>query len=134
MSELRILQPSDREAVIDFAKRQLAAATADPMEREMQSWSARWRSEALDHYLPQGWSFGAFQEGRLHGFILAQPILFFRGLTQTLWIEHLEGDGPEATDQLFDCALRWARDKHFQCVVREDVGGGLMETKTARFR
>jgi hypothetical protein len=132
--DLRILQLSDREAVMDFAKHQLAFRISDPMEREMQSWSARWRGEALDHYLPQGWSFGAFKDGKLQGFILAQPVLFYRGLTQTLWVEHVESELPEVAAQLLDCAQRWARDKHFQCVVHQGPDGQLIETKTARFR
>lgn len=91
------------------------------MEAEMHSWSARWRQEALDHYVKQGWSFGRFtNDGQLAGFLLAQPYLFHRGLTQTLWIEHLEADTPEIARQLLETAFAWARDKHFQCVLIED--------------
>jgi hypothetical protein len=131
--QVRILMPSDKEALMDFAKGQLAARIEDPMEREMQSWSARWRGEALDHYLALGWSFGAFVEAKLCGFSLGQPLLFFRGLTQTLWVEHLEGD-EKTKDALLECTFRWARDKHFQCVLREGPNYTWVELKSARFQ
>lgn len=119
---------------MDFAKRQLASRVGDPMEREMQSWSARWRGEALDHYLPHGWSFGAFKDSQLCGFIMGQPFLFCRGLTQTLWIEHVECASPEIEARLLDIAYRWARDKHLQCLLREGPDGRLIEIKSARFQ
>ena len=108
-----------------FAKTQITAA--DPMEREMQSWNARWRAEALDHYLPQGWSFVALDDDKVVGFLIAQPLLFFRGLTQTLWVEDVLGPDAEA---LIEAARAWARDKHLQCVLCDD---GQREIKTARY-
>jgi hypothetical protein len=147
--DLRILFPADKEALLAFAKRQLAASVEDTMEREMQSWNARWRGEALDHYLTQGWSYGAFVNDELRGFLLGQPLLFYRGLTQTLWVEHVEADSPATTLQLLDAAYKWARDKHLQCVVVEDspamkhavsdwknahpAAAGLIEIKSARY-
>ena|SRR5665213_1611956 len=131
--DLRILLPAHKDALMEFAKRQLSARVKDPMDSEMQSWSARWRGEALDHYLPQGWSFGAYRGEELCGFLLAQPILFFRGLTQTLWIELVESESDAVRTQLIDCAQRWARDKHLQCALYEQDDGHLHEIKTARF-
>ncbi|MGZ3723175.1 MAG: hypothetical protein ACXVA9_09605 [Bdellovibrionales bacterium] len=131
--DLRILQHADKQAIMEFAKRQLASRIEDPTEREMQSWSARWREESLDHYLPLGWSFGAYKGDALTGFILGQPLLFFRGLTQTLWLESIEALSPQIHAQLIDCAQRWARDKHLQCALMEGVDGKWHEIKTARF-
>lgn len=150
MSEIRILLPTDKDALTTYAKGRLAARVSEPMEREMLSWNARWRGEALDHYLPQGWSFGFFgSDGETQGFILGQPFVFFRGHTQTLWIEHLEFDSPQIAAQLLDTAHRWARDKHLQCVLVENSvdltpiladwpqakinTSGWVEIKSARF-
>lgn len=119
--DIRILLPAHNEAILAYAKSRLMARDGEGMEAEMKSWTARWRQEALDHYVKQGWSFGRFDgEGQLNGFLLAQPYLFHRGLTQTLWIEHLEADSPEIAQQLLTTAYAWARDKHFQCVLIED--------------
>jgi hypothetical protein len=131
--DLRILQPADKEAVMEFGKRQLAAHVQDPAELQIQSWNARWRPEALDHYLGLGWSFGAYQNAGLIGFVLGQPLLFFRGLTQTLWLETIEAANPQVHAQLLDCAQRWARDKHLQCALMEGEDGKWKEIKTARF-
>lgn len=134
--ELKILQPEHKDAILTFARGRLTrsshiaedATPEDPMEIEMKSWSARWRAEALDHYLRLGWSFGSFEipagavakaEPWLNGFLLAQPYLFHRGLTQTLWIESLECERPDIAKDLLDTVYRWARDKHFQCVLIE---------------
>jgi len=51
---------------------------------------------------------------------LGQPFLFFRGKTQTLWIEHLEFTSLSVGRELLDTAYRWARDKHLQCVIVEN--------------
>ena len=132
-NDIRILQPADKPVIMEFAKLQLANKIKDPSEREIQSWSARWRGEALDHYLPLGWSFGLYRGNALVGFILGQPLLFFRGLTQTLWLEHVEAPDEETRETLIDCARKWARDKHLQCALREGPEDKWLEIKTARF-
>lgn len=119
--DVRIMLPEHKEILMAFAKRRLGETLAEPMEREMASWTARWRAEALDHYLPLGWSFGCFQGDELLGFVLGQPLVFFRGHTQTLWIEHLEATDQAVNHLLLETAHRWARDKHFQCVFAESV-------------
>lgn len=144
MAELnaRILLPADQEMLLSFARARLEG---DEMTREMASWDARWRAEALEHYLPQGWSFGVFRGDKIAGFVLAQPYLFHRGLMQTLWVETLVSESSEVSRLLLDTVYRWARDKHLQCVLLEEsfarewpeatpVGEGLMEIKTARFK
>lgn len=116
--DVRVLLPQHKDLIQAFSKQSLAALVTDPMEAEMQSWTAPWRSEALDHYLKMGWSYGLFAgEERLVGYLLAQPYLFHRGLTQTLWVEHVEASSMEQKTALIETAYRWARDKHFQCVL-----------------
>jgi hypothetical protein len=113
---IRVLLPEDKDVILAFARARHDLLHEDPMERELQSWTAPWRAEALDHYLKLGWSYGAFANGKLIGFLLAQPILFFRALTQTLWVESLISENLEITQNLLDTVHKWARDKHFQCV------------------
>ncbi|NJL25209.1 MAG: hypothetical protein HC902_08550 [Calothrix sp. SM1_5_4] len=151
LQKFAVLLPQDKERILTFAKAELARAITDPVERDMQSWSARWRPEALDHYLPLGWSYGAFDGGgSMIGYILGQPLLFYRGLTQTLWIEGLGYDGEETAGALLETAYRWARDKHFQTLLLEPdprlaavlekqarivpVPGGLIEWRSSRFQ
>lgn len=148
--DIRILLPEHKEALLAFARAQLERTVQDPMECEMQSWSARWRGEALDHYLSMGWSYGTFNaDGKLSGFILAQPFIFMRGMTQTLWVEHFAYSDTNSAQMLLDTAYRWARDKHFQCVLIEEspatkelvkdwkqvhaVQTPLIEIRTAKF-
>lgn len=147
--DTRILLARDKEAIVQFETTLLKKAGGDPVENELKSWSARWRGEALDHYLPQGWSFGCWLEEQLQGYFIGQPYLFHRGLTQTLWIEHLSARNPEVAVQLIDTAHRWARDKHLQAVLMENqpsttfvleefpkaclLNDGLIELKSARF-
>jgi len=118
-SEVQVLLPQHKDAVLAFAKAQLARRVSDPTESELQSWTAPWRAEALDHYLNMGWSYGLFEGETLVGFLLAQPLLFYRGLTQTLWVEHVSAPESQGRVLLLDTAYRWARDKHFQCVLVE---------------
>lgn len=119
-AEIRILLPTDADQILNYARRKLGAEIKDPMELEMAAWTARWRAEALAHYLPQGWSFGAFAADQtLTGYLLGQPLLFYRGLTQTLWVEDLGFDDVAVAKALMDVAYRWARDKHLQCVLLE---------------
>ena len=147
--ETRILLIDDADAILAFESGQLAKTMSDPMEREMASWSARYRKEALEHYLPKGWSFGTFLNGQLVGYILAQPLLFVRGLTQTVWIENISTTHPGLAKTLIEVVHKWARDKHLQCLLMEltsqtefvltqwpqshKVDGGLIELKSARY-
>jgi hypothetical protein len=125
---VRILLPTDRDFVLNFSKERLRKATDNSMEGEMQSWTAPWRIEALDHYLPQGWCFGAFDGDQLQGYVLAQPFLFFRGRTQTVWIEHVEVADKASRPLLLETIYRWSRDKHMQCLIvekSEDIANAL---------
>jgi hypothetical protein len=123
---LRVIQPADLEEIVDFEKAKLRETVADEMEREIQSWNARWRQESLNHYVPMGWSFLArdrslkssfSEEGALVGYFLAQPLLFFDGYTQTLWLEHMQYSTLQARDELCELAYKLSREKHFQKVL-----------------
>lgn len=117
MEELIVLQPIHKELILQFERDRLGENPS--FEAQMKTWDARWREEALNHYLPMGWSFGVLREGRLASYVLAQPFVFFRGLTQTLWVEWLSGSDVESAHKAIEVAYRWARDKHFQTIVLE---------------
>ena len=115
--QLKILQPGHATEIRNLECGLLEISEPDPIRREMMSWHARWRPEALEHYLPLGWSFGVWQGDKLVAYFLAQPLLFVSGLTQTLWVEHLSFKEKKAADKLVECAYRWSRDKHLQRIV-----------------
>lgn len=126
---LRIIQSSDLDEILSFEKNKLSESVPDEMERELQSWNSRWRREALEHYLPLGWCFLArdrsqaspfSSEGQLVGYFLGQPLLFFHGQTQSLWVEHVQYDSKEVRDQLCELAYKLSREKHFQKVYFPD--------------
>lgn len=120
-----VIGPSELEDVFAFCQEGLASAIHDSSERMLASWAVPWRREALAHYLPLGWSFAAREKGRsqgpLEGFFIAQPILFMRGQTQTLWIEHVEARSVAAVEALADVAVRAAREKHLQRALFNDA-------------
>ncbi len=107
------------EAEIDaFERKLLSQQPGDEFEKEMTTWKARWRKEALAHYLQLGWSFGIWNaEGVLIGYSLGQPLLFFQGFTQALWVDHITAETPEVFEKLIEISYRWARDKHLQRVL-----------------
>lgn len=113
--ELQILSSSDQGEVLAFSR-----ARADKSDPFVE-WSAPWRQESLDHYLKIGWSMARRDEktGRLRGYILAQPFLFLRRQTQTVWIEHVEAETPALVAELLDTVIRISREKHMQRVLME---------------
>lgn len=128
----RIIQIEDLQEILDFENRKLQELIPDEMERTLASWNVRWRREALEHYLPLGWSFlvrdqekpsPASEEGLLVGYFIAQPLLFLDGQTQSLWVEHLQSASLQARDELCDLAYRLSREKHFQKVFFPNVSG-----------
>ncbi|MGE3387758.1 MAG: hypothetical protein AB7K41_13600 [Bdellovibrionales bacterium] len=119
--EMRILRPEDGEAILAFARARLEAQIEDAMEREFAQWSAPWRGEALQHYLASGWSFAAVDaNGQILGFALAQPLLFFRGFTQTVWTEYADASSEIVGAALVETLYRWSRDKHIQKLIFAD--------------
>lgn len=125
------LSDSDLDEVHSFAERALQARVSDETARVFESWSAKWRREALEHYLRLGWSFIAREHGRTAGFFLAQPFLFFRGQTQTLWVEHIEAPEARVREALVEVAVRVAREKHLQRVLFAD--GDRLEPELGRW-
>lgn len=115
----RILQASDLEQLYDLEMTKLKSASADQeddFQTEMLSWSAPWRKEALEYYLPLGWSFGLFEGDKLRAFSLSQPQLFVHGLTQNLWIEHLSYSNADEAKFLLELLYKTCREKHFQSI------------------
>ncbi len=119
--EFQVLSRNDRDPISEFSEARFAQAVTDETERRLRLWSVRWRTEALDHYLPLGWSFVARDQGKVRGYFLGQALLFFGGLTQTLWIEHLECADESTGRALVEVAVRLAREKHLQRVLFSEV-------------
>ncbi len=128
----RVIQLSDLPEITQFEQEKLFKSIVNENDRIFHTWSARWRPEALEHYIPLGWSFLArdteitspdSSEGALVGYFLAQPFLFMEGQTQCLWVEHLNYSSLQARDELCDLAYRFSREKHFQRVLFPNVPG-----------
>lgn len=115
--EFQVLSLGDLEEVYAYAEERMKREIPDETDRRFRLWDVRWKREALEHYLKLGWSFIARIDGRAVGFFLGQPFLFYRGQTQTLWVEHLEADTAQITDALSEVAVKIAREKHFQRVL-----------------
>jgi hypothetical protein len=122
----QVLGPGDFDEVYQYSDLNHTRAVPDEVERRFQSWTARWRKEELEHYLKLGWSFIArdktgrpdpADKGEMVGYFLGQPLLFFRGQTQSLWIEHMEAADISVREALVDVAVRVAREKHLQRVL-----------------
>lgn len=137
---LRIILPAEIDEILDFENRKLAEQVPNETDRQLQSWSTRWRREALEHYLPLGWSFLARDtaqpspyspDGLLVGYFIAQPMLFVDGQTQSLWVEHLQYSSLQARDELCDLAYRLSREKHFQRVYFAKVPAIMNAVKQA---
>lgn len=111
--EYKVMTADDIQDVLAYEFEQL---TGEGLEKEMKSWHAPWRREALEHYSSLGWSFVMRSDGKLKGYVLAQPLLFFKGWTQSLWVEHISASDPKLATYLFEIVYRWSRDKHFQKV------------------
>jgi hypothetical protein len=126
--ELQVLSPSDLSEVLAFSRLQ-----SDPTN-PFAEWSAPWRTESLTHYLSIGWSMARrdSRSGRLLGYALAQPVLFVRGQTQTVWIEHVCADSPELVEELVQAMVRVAKDKHMQRVLYNRADGETVEFKTTK--
>lgn len=120
-----VLQKTDVEFLLNYEKQKLLESTPDPMEREINSWNARWRKESLEHYLSLGWSFYAFDQEKedkpFAGYFLAQPMLFLDGQTQSLWVEHLSWTSLKARDLICEFPIKLAKDKHLQKVYLPQI-------------
>jgi len=109
-----VLDASEIDEVLAYEQTRAANRGDAPM----LSWHAPWRSESLQFYIPKGWSFALRDSANhLRAYFLAQPLLFYGGMTQTLWVEYLCYDDRDALSALVDLARRYARDKHLQKVI-----------------
>ncbi len=119
MELIQILDLTAKTFIREFELIKLEQKIQDPMEREMFSWNAPWREESLNHYLTTGWSVGLWsnsEKKEFQGYFLAQPLLFYQGLTQVLWVEHISAVSAVASKILLETATKYARDKHLQSV------------------
>lgn len=130
--DIQILHQDSFELIQTFERERLKKIISDPMEAEMRSWNAPWREESLRHYLGTGWSVGLWDGSQLVGYFLAQPLLFYRGLTQVLWVEHVAFSMESDRDILIDTATRYAREKHLQSVFILQENGETKEIKTTK--
>lgn len=119
--DLKVIQTSEIEEILSFENRKLADSIQSPTERALESWNSRWRKEALEHYLPLGWSFLVRDGEQLVGYFIAQPLLFFDNQTQSLWVEHIQFTSLQVRDALCELAYKLAREKHFQRVYFPQV-------------
>lgn len=134
-TEYRIAQSADLDAIYQFAEAQLKISLPDDAERMMKIWDSRFRKEALEHYLRLGWSFVATDKtGKLVGYFLGQPLLFFEGQTQTLWVEDVKADSEDVIADLVEIAYRLSRDKHFQKVILPDSTQSALVVKNIKFQ
>ncbi len=119
LGQVQILTEKHIESVLGFERELLNKnSEMDEMEKEMSSWHAKWRQEQLEHYLSLGWSAGIYNDNnQLTAYYLAQPIVFFRGLTQTIWVEHFAFENKQDMETLLEVCYRQAREKHLQAVI-----------------
>lgn len=117
-----VLMASDLDSIFEFETERLRKRVTDADELMLLQWNSPWRREALEHYLSLGWSMKLNDASRsMKGYFLAQPFLFMRGQTQTLWIEHIGAESETLFDATLDVAVRLSRDKHLQRVLVQGV-------------
>jgi hypothetical protein len=121
----RVIQADDLQDILDLEERKLKEAYPDEAERMIAGWNSKFRIEALNHYIPMGWSFLARDQEneKLMGYFIAQPLLFLDGQTQSLWVEHVQHCSLQARDELCDLAYKLGREKHFQRVYFPNDNG-----------
>lgn len=117
--DFRVAGSEDIEEIIAFEESLSGSVETDDIEQRFFHWGSSARRESLEFYLQIGWSFVAIDRDskKICGYFLAQPVLFYRSMTQTLWIEEAgfcdEGVGVE----LGKIAFGIAKDKHLQRVL-----------------
>lgn len=120
----RIIQVEDLPQILEFEAKKMQETYPDENDRTFAQWNSRARKEALEHYLPMGWSFLAKDEDdELVGYFLGQPLLFLEGQTQSLWVEHVQYSSLKARDELCELAYKLSREKHFQRVYFPQAHG-----------
>ena len=117
--EVKSLRIEDSQTIFDWERSRLEEQGLSEIEAQMESWKSRWRMEELEHYLEQGWCFGAFSNGSLQAYVLAKVIPFFRSHTQVLWIENLGFKEEDSIKTLTKVIYSYAREKHLQSIFSE---------------
>lgn len=137
-NEYRVLASDELEEVYAFSKNRWLA-NPKSQENLFHEWSASWRREFLEHYLKIGWSIARRDpvSGRLLGYILAQPVVFFRQHMQTVWIEYVEAESPKQVAELIEAIYKVCREKNMQRLFvrydESDLGlGELLKTRKAK--
>lgn len=122
MANIKVLRVDDLESILAYERKCLEQQIPEAVERELASWHAPWRREALEHFLPLGWSFAIWEKeySGLMGYVLAQPLLFFNGFTQSLWVERLGFSNEDVARQLVDVVGKTCKEKHFQKIIFND--------------
>ena len=60
---------------------------------------------------------------------MAQPLVFFRGFTQSLWLESIQFQNYDEALELIDVAYRLAKEKHLQKFLLADTKVFLLASK-----
>lgn len=120
-----VVLPEDLQDILDLEKNKLIENYPDESERIIAGWNSKFRIEALNHYIPLGWSFLArdSETKSLMGYFIAQPLLFLDGQTQSLWVEHVQYTSLQARDELCELAYKISREKHLQRVYFPQENG-----------
>lgn len=118
--DYKVIGPDETNSILEFEKKKLVAIETDEMKREMLSWNASWREEALQHYLPLMWSMAGFKDRELKAYFLVQPILFHRADMQSLWVEHISAENVSEVSKMIEIIYKTAREKHIQKVIFSD--------------
>lgn len=127
-----VIQPDNLQEIIALETKKAQEVYPDEIERAIASWSSKSREEALNHYISLGWSFLARDEdsNKIMGYFIAQPLLFFEGQTQSLWVEHIQYCSLQARDELCELAYKLGREKHLQRVYFPNDPGILNSIKS----
>jgi hypothetical protein len=133
--DYRIAQTQDLENIYQFALQKLKLRYPNEMECMIKVWESRFRKESLEHYLKLGWSFIAETKINQHlqGYFIGQPLLFFEGQTQTLWVEDILAETEEIESDLVEIAYKLSKDKHFQKVFFSSRHSPNCEKKNIKF-
>lgn len=134
--KLRIIKSAEKALVEGFESKVSAPSSSeDEFSLDfLKNWSAPWREESLNHYLNLGWSMGYFDGDQLEGYILVQPILFFKGQTQSLWIESVRFNEPQIGLTLWEAIVKLAREKHIQQVMFDPKATVGLELKSLNYQ
>lgn len=125
MLDCRVILADDLQDILDLENKKLQDMYPDEADRMIAGWNSKFRVEALNHYIPLGWSFLARdpESKALVGYFIAQPLLFFDGQTQSLWVEHVQYTSLQARDELCELAYKLGREKHLQRVYFPNDNG-----------